>query len=136
MRKKDKGAPFSLFAFQDAITSVCGVVVLVTLILSLMLTRMLENDAREIDNAETAKKLEAQIKETREKIELAKVPTPASKFCEEAVGLTMAEVESRLEEAKDNLADAKEEKLRANQRKEKAENREKKAEKRKLRTKK
>ncbi len=39
MRKKKSQAPFSLFAFQDAIASVCGLVVLITLILAVELTQ-------------------------------------------------------------------------------------------------
>ena len=39
MRRSQKGQPFTLFSFQDIMTSVCGIVVLITLLLALELTR-------------------------------------------------------------------------------------------------
>ncbi|MBQ8284958.1 MAG: hypothetical protein IJY15_08870 [Thermoguttaceae bacterium] len=45
MRKKKSQAPFSLFAFQDAIASVCGLVVLITLILAVELTQKIIDEA-------------------------------------------------------------------------------------------
>lgn len=38
MKRRSQGAAFSLFAFQDIITSICGIVVLITLMLSLELS--------------------------------------------------------------------------------------------------
>ena len=61
MSRKQKGAPFTLFAFQDAMTSVCGVVVLITLLLALQLTRAAVEDVREIENAKKAQELNAEI---------------------------------------------------------------------------
>ena len=63
MSRKRKGAPFSLFAFQDAITSVCGVVVLITLMLALELTRRVADDTPEQNDP-----VAAQVKELRAKI--------------------------------------------------------------------
>ena len=45
MRRKKSQAPFSLFAFQYAISSVCGLVVLITLILALELTKKIVEEA-------------------------------------------------------------------------------------------
>lgn len=45
MRRKKKQEPFSLFAFQDAVASVCGLVVLITLILALELTNQIVEEA-------------------------------------------------------------------------------------------
>ena len=62
MRRKKSQAPFSLFAFQDAISSVCGLVVLITLILALELTKKIVEEATEPPVAETdVKKLNAEI---------------------------------------------------------------------------
>lgn len=47
MRRKKTWAPFSLFAFQDAIASVCGFVVLLALILALELTNQIADEAAE-----------------------------------------------------------------------------------------
>ena len=67
MSRKRGGAPFSLFAFQDAITSVCGVVVLITLILALNLTRRVALE----DPPETAEIVQ-RTEELRLKIENVK----------------------------------------------------------------
>lgn len=45
MRRKKNQIPFSLFAFQDAIASVCGFVVLIALILALELTNQIVEEA-------------------------------------------------------------------------------------------
>ena len=65
MSRSQKGAPFTLFAFQDAMTSVCGVVVLITLLLALQLTRAAVQDVHEIENAKKAQELNAEIGKLR-----------------------------------------------------------------------
>ena len=74
MSRKQKGAPFTLFAFQDAMTSVCGVVVLITLLLALQLTRAAVEDVREIENAKKAQELNAEIGKLRERLAIAEAP--------------------------------------------------------------
>ena len=63
MSRKKGGAPFSLFAFQDAITSVCGVVVLVTLMLALALTQ------RVVTESESSTVAKSKVDEVRAQVE-------------------------------------------------------------------
>ena len=96
MSRKQKGAPFTLFAFQDAMTSVCGVVVLITLLLALQLTRAAVEDVREIENAKKAQELNAEIGKLRERLAIAEAPDDLSKFAAEAASLSRSEIEARL----------------------------------------
>ena len=112
MSRSKKSEPISLFAFQDAITSVCGVIVLITLLLAITLTRHALIDEQEYANAQTAKELSAEIEATRQKIKAASLPKPSDELLEEAVGLTKLEVEARFKTTQDKLEDAREEKER------------------------
>ncbi len=112
MSRSKKSEPISLFAFQDAITSVCGVIVLITLLLALALARRAMTDEREYANARTVEELSAKIEAARQKIEAASIPNPSDKLLEEAVGLTRPEVEARFKNARSGLNDAEEEKER------------------------
>ena len=119
-RSRKKGAPFSLFAFQDAITSVCGVVVLITLLLAVQLTsRTIESELEtEPDDslAERAAELREEIAEAREALDA--VPTPRISFdaSKPYAGLSavdlrakVSELDARLESARAELERAKSE---------------------------
>lgn len=109
MSRSQKGAPFTLFAFQDAMTSVCGVVVLITLLLALQLTRAAVQDVHEIENAKKAQELNAEIGKLRERLAIAEAPDDLSKFAAEAASLSRSEIEARLNSARERLKDAERE---------------------------
>lgn len=104
MRKKE-GAPFSLFAFQDAITSVCGVVVLVTLLLALNLTR------QAAEETQTSYVAQQRVEETRREVEELRAKLEKSEqtwdesFAEksELLGVSLNEAQERFAEAQERL---------------------------------
>ena len=102
MSRKRSGSPISLFSFQDAITSVCGVVVLVTLLLALDLARRAQSEAA----TQTASR--ERVEETKKEIEtlranLAEVQaSPEFKKEVDAAGIGMS-----LQEAREELASAR-----------------------------
>lgn len=104
MRKKE-GAPFSLFAFQDAITSVCGVVVLVTLLLALNLTR------QAAEETQTAYVAQERVEETRREVEELRAMLEESErkwdesFADksELLGMDISEAQERVAEARERL---------------------------------
>jgi len=115
MRKSKRDAPFSLFAFQDAITSVCGVVVLITLMLALELTR------RATDDEAPVKTDARQVLETRDEIvslqnEIASLveesQSNALSFEAASGNLSKSEALDALQEAQKRLEEAQRESSR------------------------
>lgn len=111
MSRKRKGAPFSLFAFQDAITSVCGVVVLITLMLALELTRRVADDTPEQNDpvASQVKELRAKIAAEREAIEAVEsaAPDAGDAVDPQTAGFSLAEVQTNFANVQKRLAAAK-----------------------------
>lgn len=107
MSRKKGSAPFSLFAFQDAITSVCGVIVLITLMLALNLTRQALVDAQSYENAIVAEEINQQIQRLQETLKEAQTPTEEEKFLIEAASFSLGEIEKRAENTKQKIEDAK-----------------------------
>lgn len=111
MSRKKSAAPFSLFAFQDAITSVCGVVVLITLLLALSLAK------RVMSEAETTEVAKSKVDEVRSKVEelrsnLEELDARVDESLDPetlGVGLSVSEVKARLANARRRLDDAREE---------------------------
>ena len=69
MARRKIGSPvFSLFSFQDIITSVTGIMILVTLVMAVELVQRTEQ-APQQQTAELVKELEHQINETRDAVE-------------------------------------------------------------------
>ena len=116
MSRKRKGAPFSLFAFQDAITSVCGVVVLITLMLALELTRRVADDTPEQNDpvAAQVKELRAKIAAEREDIEALEsaAPDAGDAVDPQTAGFSLAEVQTNFENVQKRLEAAKAEEAR------------------------
>ncbi|MBQ4081313.1 MAG: hypothetical protein II596_11580, partial [Thermoguttaceae bacterium] len=114
--RKRKGAPFSLFAFQDAITSVCGVVVLITLMLALELTRRVADDTPEQNDpvAAQVKELRAKIAAEREDIEALEsaAPDAGDAVDPQTAGFSLAEVQTNFENVQKRLEAAKAEEAR------------------------
>lgn len=112
MSRKKGAVPFSLFAFQDAITSVCGVVVLVTLLLALNLTKqaLLENE--EIVNVQRALEISQKIEEKKAELERARRPSESTDFIVQAAGLSSAEIDARKTKAEKEMEEALQEKER------------------------
>ena len=114
MSRKKSGAPFSLFAFQDAITSVCGVVVLVTLLLALALTQRVvsESEANTVAKSKVdevrdqVEKLRSDLDELNARVEETAAVDSAG------VGKSLAEVKAQLANAKRRLDGAQEESAR------------------------
>lgn len=114
MSRKKVGAPFSLFAFQDAITSVCGVVVLVTLLLALALTQ------RVVTESETSTVAKSKVDEVRAQVEklqndldeLNARVEETSAVDSAGIGKSVSEVKAQLANAKKRLDGAKEESAR------------------------
>lgn len=108
MSRKTTGAPFSLFAFQDAITSVCGVIVLVTLLLALMLTQ------RVVSETEVKTVAKSKVEETRAQVETLRnnlselnAQCDASMNADElGIGLSLPEVKGQLANARARLEKA------------------------------
>lgn len=111
MRRKRSGSPFSLFSFQDAITSVCGVIVLVTLLMALDLTR------RVADETQPATVAREQVEETEKRIDelrrnLAAVQAQldeTAKLDEGALGVSLEEVQAQLDAARLRLQTTRDE---------------------------
>lgn len=107
MSRKKSSAPFSLFAFQDAITSVCGLVVLITLMLALNLTTdAVLNDAKadkERQNAKTLEEVKTRYDEVKKKYDAIVEGAKETNQSIETIGLTDAEIAAKLEEAQKEL---------------------------------
>lgn len=111
MSRKRSGSPISLFSFQDAITSVCGVVVLVTLLLALDLARRAQTEAA----TQTASR--ERVEETRKEIEtlrnnLAEVQASADFSAEvdaAGIGMSLQEARQELNAARRRLDEAQKE---------------------------
>ena len=115
MRRKNGDSPISLFSFQDAMTGVCGVVVLITLILALELTRRVESEA-------SLSVSQTQLDVAREKVrELQAELDVATRNLEEqtainanVAGTTPEEARSDLEAVDAKLQEVQEENERLN----------------------
>ena len=117
MRRSQKGQPFTLFSFQDIMTSVCGIVVLITLLLALELTRR-SLDEEEISfesNARRVQEIRKETEERRQAIKALEETQILSVQTADPTGLSAAElqermdrVESRLESARNERASQKE----------------------------
>lgn len=105
MRRKKNQEPFSLFAFQDAIASVCGLVVLITLILALELTKkIVEEAAAPPPSAIDVQKLTNEIATLKEN--LATIEETTRNWNEAALAASQSEFS--LEKAEKELAEAEE----------------------------
>ena len=119
MKKRSRsGSPFSLFAFQDIITSVCGIVVMITLLLTLQLSvRMatteaepspFENDCQElrakIEEAELAL-LEAKEALKKDQRELRSIPKELQNTTIEEMNEKIESVRARIEDLKNSTAE-------------------------------
>ena len=93
--RKDRASAFSLFSFQDAITSAVGVIVLVTLMLAVRMTQSA-----------------AEKSELERRLERAKLPDSTDEFLDEAIKLDPTEIAARLRAAKRKLTAAEREKAR------------------------
>ena len=111
MSRKKSASPITLFAFQDAITSVCGVVVLVTLMLALALTQRVVTEAESSTVAKSkvdevramVEKLTADLAELNAQVEEAANVETAG------IGLSVSEVKTQLANAKRRLEASREE---------------------------
>ena len=110
--RKDRASAFSLFSFQDAITSAVGVIVLVTLMLAVRMTQSAAETARKYENAIVAQELEAKKSELERRLERAKLPDSTDEFLDEAIKLDPTEIAARLRAAKRKLTAAEREKAR------------------------
>lgn len=111
MSRRKESAPFSLFAFQDVITSVCGVVVLVTLILALELTRRVVDDSPTppTSNATEARETREQIERLRVKLASIESSVTTTDPVDATPNVSLDEARSKLTSAKTLLEAAKEE---------------------------
>ena len=93
MRRRRSGSPFSLFSFQDAITSVCGVIVLITLLMALDLTRRAtEETAPSAVARERVEETERRIEELRNNLSSVQATLDATAHIDEAaLGMTIEE---------------------------------------------
>ena len=109
MSRKRSGAPISLFSFQDAITSVCGVVVLVTLLLAVDLTR------RVVDQNATNAQAKEKLEETRREIATLRANLAAAdaanadreRLESQAASMSLEEARRELERARERLEEAR-----------------------------
>ena len=107
---RSKSSPaISLFAFQDAITSVCGVVVLVTLMLALELTKRVELEATPYqESQEYAEKLQGEVDELNARLSQARETLQeTARFDQETIGMTLEEVQRQYEQTEADLERAK-----------------------------
>ena len=107
---RSKSSPaISLFAFQDAITSVCGVVVLVTLMLALELTKRVELEATpDQESQEYAEKLQGEVDELNARLSQARETLQeTARFDQETIGMTLEEVQRQYEQTEADLERAK-----------------------------
>ncbi len=117
MSRKKSGAPFSLFAFQDAITSVCGVVVLVTLMLALSLTQRVTVES---ESSDVAKSKVEEVRALVEKLqndldELNAHVVETATIDTAGIGKSVSEVKAQLANAKKRLNGAQEESAKLDQ---------------------
>lgn len=111
-KRKKTLTPFSLFAFQDIITSVCGIIVLVTLLLTLELsTRVVSADLKvfsreDSDELKAAlENAEARLKDAEEKLQseravLGNVPWELRKVTVEELEQEITDRQNELEKLK------------------------------------
>jgi len=64
MGRKKGGSPFSLFSFQDIITCVSGIIILITLILAVELTQRKQAKPA-VETAQLAEDIRRAIEDTR-----------------------------------------------------------------------
>ena len=105
MKRRSQGAAFSLFAFQDIITSICGIVVLITLMLSLELSLRVLAEASGNDALQSKQKydeikttievMKQNIAETQAQIEAVNAAAPTD---------TLEQTTAQLEDANARLA--------------------------------
>ncbi len=114
MSRKKSGAPFSLFAFQDAITSVCGVVVLITLLLELALTQRVEVESQASSVAKSkVDEVRARVEKLRSDLDELNARVEETTAVDSAgIGKSLAEVKAQLANAKKRLEGAQEESAR------------------------
>lgn len=68
--RRKSASPFSLFAFQDIITSVCGIIVLVTLLLTLELSmRVVSEEVKSSPEAEEYERLQTELEELKSQLQ-------------------------------------------------------------------
>ncbi|MDO5552295.1 MAG: hypothetical protein Q4G68_00910 [Planctomycetia bacterium] len=104
--RRQSTQPFSLFAFQDIITSVCGIIVLITLLLALELaTRILAPEAGETAvTAEAYSAMQEEFAELTAKLEQARDSLSKNElFQEELITATPAELKAKVEAAQEEL---------------------------------
>lgn len=95
---------FSLFAFQDIITSVTGIMLLITLLFSLELTRKKVPTA-DLDESTTSETTEKNIRELEESItSLLSVSDKNQAFMEKAASLPASEIASLEKTLRERLA--------------------------------
>lgn len=125
MSRKKSGAPFSLFAFQDAITSVCGVVVLITLLLALALTQRVEVESQASTVAKSkVDEVRAQVEKLQNDLDELNARVEETAAVDSAgVGKSLAEVKAQLANAKRRLEGAQEESSRLDRKLEELEER-------------
>ena len=96
MSRKKSSAPFSLFAFQDAITSVCGVVVLITLLLAVQLTtRAIDEEENVESNARRVQEIREESEARRQAIKTLEETQILSDVDADLAGLSASDLEAR-----------------------------------------
>lgn len=100
-RQRHSGNAFSLFAFQDIITSICGIVVLITLILALELSVQIVSDASpaNVTSRQEYKQIIAKTKAVEQKnaameTEIERINTDSA----EIITMTTSEIRERIDE--------------------------------------
>lgn len=114
MRRSQKGQPFTLFSFQDIMTSVCGIVVLITLLLALELTRR-SLDEEEISfesNARRVQEIRKETEERRQAIKALEETQILSVQTTDPTGLSAAELQERMDRVESRLESARNERAR------------------------
>lgn len=107
MRKKSTGNPISLFAFQDIITAVIGIILLLVLLMCLCLVQLPEP----VGQGNLADALESANLELGElNKELEKIRSEAPNNASELMLLSETEIENRINANKENLKNLKNEK--------------------------
>ncbi|MBP5620646.1 MAG: hypothetical protein J6X44_01395 [Thermoguttaceae bacterium] len=110
MSRKKSSAPFSLFAFQDAITSVCGVVVLITLLLAVQLTtRAIDEEENVESNARRVQEIREESEARRQAIKTLEETQILSDVDADLAGLSASDLEARKERVESRLESAKQE---------------------------
>ncbi|MBR5760115.1 MAG: hypothetical protein IKX88_16125 [Thermoguttaceae bacterium] len=114
MSRKKGSAPFSLFAFQDAITSVCGVVVLITLLLAVQLTtRAIDEEELNVEsNAQRVQEIRREAEERRQAIKTLEETQVLSDVDRDVAALSASDLEARKERVESRLESARQESAR------------------------